>query len=225
MFFHNKWKNYDYPGQSKYYKCLQGIEEKDFTPIDLCSKSLIIPEKNDSVSLIYCSHTLEHLDEKSAKIFLSECLRILKPEGVLRLAPPNTKNSFYIFGVLNSQPKDLDNIKEAYIKYLANETLTDTANLSIEELKALLKLSNNDSRQFFELGKEKQKSFIKFDKNNPDRHISYWDYKNLENFTNDIGFRYLILFYQGSSTAAPFTNIRVFDNTEPHMSFYAEIIK
>jgi predicted SAM-dependent methyltransferase len=224
-FFHNKWKNYDYPGQSKYYKSLQGIEKKDFYAIDLCSKSLVIPEKDNSVSLIYCSHTMEHLDQDSAKRFLFECLRILKPKGILRMILPNTKNSFYNFKVLNSQTKDLDNIKEKYIKYLASLVLTDMSLLSIEELKDLFSLAKDESEDFFLLGKEKYKSSTEFDKNNPDRHISYWDIENLVNFTSNIGFSYCIPSFQGSSVAAPFSNNRVFDNTEPQISFYADIVK
>ena len=224
-FFHNRWKNYDYPGLSKYYKCLQGIEKKDFYAIDLCSKSLVIPEKDDSVSLIYCSHTIEHLEKDSVKRFFSECLRILKPEGVLRVVLPNTKNSFENFKILNDQKKDVEIIKERYIKYLASQVLTDMNLLPIEELKDLFNLAKNESDQFFEIGKKKYKTSTEFNKNNPDRHISYWDIKNLSNFTNEVGFSYYIPSFQGTSVALPFTNNRVFDNTEPQISFYADIIK
>tara|TARA_A100001015_G_C14731093_1_gene609890 strand:+ start:310 stop:780 length:471 start_codon:yes stop_codon:yes gene_type:complete len=65
-FFHNRWKNYDYPGQSKYYKSIQGLEGQDFFPIDLCSNNLSIPEDDVSIELIYCSHTLEHIDYSSS---------------------------------------------------------------------------------------------------------------------------------------------------------------
>ena len=80
-FFHKKWKNYDYPGQSKYYVNLQGVKGKTYSPIDLCTAALRIPESNSSVALIYSGHTLEHLEEDAAKKFLRECHRILKPEG------------------------------------------------------------------------------------------------------------------------------------------------
>ena len=72
-FYHPKWKNYDYPGQSAYYKCLQGIDGTDFNAINLCAVSLDIPEEDNSVALIYCSHTLEHLEAGAAKRFLREC--------------------------------------------------------------------------------------------------------------------------------------------------------
>ena len=49
-----------------------------FFHIDLCAKNLVIPENNETVSLIYCSHTLEHLALEASKRFLQECYRILK---------------------------------------------------------------------------------------------------------------------------------------------------
>ena len=72
-FFHKRWTNYDYPGQSGYYQNLQGIEGKDFYSIDLNNINLKIPEIDESVELIYCSHTLEHLDNQSSLKVLNEC--------------------------------------------------------------------------------------------------------------------------------------------------------
>ena len=66
---------------------------------------------------------------------------------------------------------------------------------------------------------------VKFDGSNPDRHITFWDYKKLIDLTDSLEFSSCIPVYQGSSVAAPFTNINVFDTTEPHISFYVEIVK
>jgi predicted SAM-dependent methyltransferase len=43
----------------------------------------------NSVECIYTSHMLEHLSRDEALFFLSESLRILKTEGVLRIAVPD----------------------------------------------------------------------------------------------------------------------------------------
>lgn len=45
--------------------------------------------KNQSCSIIYNEHFLEHLTIENASIFLSECYRILQPGGVLRIAMPS----------------------------------------------------------------------------------------------------------------------------------------
>jgi len=44
---------------------------------------------NDSVDVIYSSHTLEHLDRTQGLQFIAECYRILKPGGVLRIVVPD----------------------------------------------------------------------------------------------------------------------------------------
>lgn len=38
---------------------------------------------------MYCSHFLEHLDIESSDKFLTECLRCLKPNGILRIVVPD----------------------------------------------------------------------------------------------------------------------------------------
>jgi len=53
-----------------------------------CRKSLPFP--NNSVKGIFCEHFLEHMDyEEEAPRFLSECYRVLKRNGVIRLIVPD----------------------------------------------------------------------------------------------------------------------------------------
>lgn len=224
-FFHNRWKNYDFPGNSKYYKNLQGIEGKDFHGINLCNPLLTVPEKDDSVSLIYCSHTLEHLDLKSSTRFLKECFRILRPNGVLRVALPNTKNDFYLYRCLVDQTSDIDIIKTNYMRDVAEHILSDTKNLKTHVINDLLKSSQNDSNKFVKNLMQEHKSLFEFKASNPERHINYWDFETLINSVLNVGFKNCIPAYQGSSVVLPFSNLNVFDNTEPHIAFYADIIK
>tara|TARA_B110000967_G_scaffold209987_2_gene269244 strand:+ start:6489 stop:7040 length:552 start_codon:yes stop_codon:yes gene_type:complete len=69
-----------------------------FVHVDLCDMDHIdyqsriddLPMFDDnSVSLIYSSHSFEYFDRFEASIALKEWYRILKPNGVLRLAVPN----------------------------------------------------------------------------------------------------------------------------------------
>ena len=50
-----------------------------------------IPYPDNSVDVIIASHFLEHLDRKEGKKFLSECLRVLKNSGIIRLTVPDTE--------------------------------------------------------------------------------------------------------------------------------------
>lgn len=224
-FFHARWKNYDYPGQSLYYKSIQGLNGKDFIAINLCDKSLSIPEIDNSISLIYCSHTLEHLEEVAARNFLRECYRILKPGGILRVALPNTSNHFYYARSLNSQSNCSRDLKKIYIVDAAGHLVADSRKLSIEEINKLFLASNGDSTEFYKLIQRHHHGATIFDGSNPERHISYWDYEKLIEVCMEIDYTSIIPAYQGSSTADPFTNINIFDTTEPHLSFYADIIK
>jgi hypothetical protein len=49
--------------------------------------------------------------------------------------------------------------------------------------------------------------------------------ENLAEIIKKIGFKFIIPNYQGNSVGYPFRNLHVFDNTEQHMSIYADIIK
>ena len=56
-----------------------------------CDAIKRIPEKENSVSTVYCSHMLEHFDLDEAKSFLNEVSRVLKNGGALRIAVPDLK--------------------------------------------------------------------------------------------------------------------------------------
>jgi predicted SAM-dependent methyltransferase len=48
-----------------------------------------IPFPNRSFDVVYHSHVLEHFSKANAKIFIRECKRVLRPQGVLRIAVPD----------------------------------------------------------------------------------------------------------------------------------------
>ena len=50
-----------------------------------------IPLGDASVDVLYSSHMREHLDRDEAKSFLAEAYRVLKPEGIVRVAVPDLR--------------------------------------------------------------------------------------------------------------------------------------
>ena len=56
-----------------------------------------IPHAGGTVDAVYSSHMLEHLDRGEAWSFLAECRRVLKPDGILRLAVPDLRNAAYTY--------------------------------------------------------------------------------------------------------------------------------
>ena len=48
-----------------------------------------IPFQENSFDLVYHSHVLEHFSKQDGAKFISECFRVLKPGGILRIAIPD----------------------------------------------------------------------------------------------------------------------------------------
>src|SRR5206468_6458028 len=48
-----------------------------------------IPFPDDTFEVVYHSHVLEHFPREGAREFLRECLRVLKPGGILRVVVPD----------------------------------------------------------------------------------------------------------------------------------------
>lgn len=224
-FQHPRWINYDYPGVSDYYKSIQGLENRDFYPIDLGLNDLVLPFKSGSVSLIYCAHTLEHLETEKAIHFLKECSRILKLNGALRVAVPNSESDFYFSSIIFSQDHIDGRAKAAAARSSASHLLASSNSLSDEAILEDLIESAFDAERYMRIAKQKRGVPDKFDAKNPGGHVSYWNHKNLSALARPCGFTSYLPLYRGSTTQAPFRNLDVFDTTEPHISLYGEFVR
>ena len=67
-----------------------------FTRLDLTNP---LPYDDQVVDLIFLSHVLEHFDYTSGKRLLRECRRVIKSDGVLRIAVPDASK---LFGLYNA---------------------------------------------------------------------------------------------------------------------------
>jgi len=66
------------------------IEQADFPHVDYKTSIDRLPMFEDgTVDLIYCSHALEYFDRLEAMEVLKEWRRVLKPNGILRVAVPD----------------------------------------------------------------------------------------------------------------------------------------
>ncbi|MDE0863627.1 MAG: methyltransferase domain-containing protein [Rubripirellula sp.] len=91
----------------------------DWTNIDLVASSPEVreydlrkglPFPDGSFDAVYHSHVLEHLDPTSAEEMLRECVRVLKPEGVLRIVVPDLEGiAREYLRTLESAASDRDN--------------------------------------------------------------------------------------------------------------------
>ena len=97
------------------YNLLDGWLNTDLTykkgEIGFLDASKTFPFENDSFDYIYSEHIFEHLNFKQELNMLTECFRILKPNGVMRLATPNMQFLFDLY--LNPN----DDINKEYIDW------------------------------------------------------------------------------------------------------------
>ena len=72
------WENCDFAPQSKLVR-----------QVDLLKK---LPYKNSTFDIVYCSHFIEHIHLDQVLEFITECKRVLKPNGLIRLVLPDFEN-------------------------------------------------------------------------------------------------------------------------------------
>lgn len=82
--FHYGWENIDILDISKWAAENGYI----FKQVDVTKG---IPKPDNSVDIILASHLMEHFAREQGLAFLEECSRVLKPNGLIRLAVPDTR--------------------------------------------------------------------------------------------------------------------------------------
>lgn len=96
----------------------------DWTNVDFVStgKGVIahnlndgIPFADSSFDVIYHSHVLEHFSKKEAELFLRECYRVLRPQGVLRVVVPDLEQIVRIY--LTALEKAISGLPEWAFNY------------------------------------------------------------------------------------------------------------
>ena len=76
--FHKEWINVDMTSNSPY----------------VISHNLLkkFPFHKNQFDVVYNSHVLEHFPKEKAPYFVSECFRVLKPGGLIRVGVPDLEN-------------------------------------------------------------------------------------------------------------------------------------
>ena len=100
-----------------------------------------LPFENNYLSAIYASHLLEHLYLEEARCLLQECLRVLRPRGVLRIVVPDL-NAFVMEYVrekqLENPPEGLSPADKLNKSLMYHDSQPPSGNLIYRLYKALI---------------------------------------------------------------------------------------
>lgn len=80
--------------------------------VDVCEP---LPFEDNVADALFHEHLLEHLSPDTVQVFLRECLRILKPSGLLRMGLPNIH--FYMQLLAHAEAGTLTEDEQAFIDW------------------------------------------------------------------------------------------------------------
>ena len=70
---------------------IENIEWNRVNSIQFADATKTLPLEDSTVECMYTSHMFEHLSQNGAESFLKEALRVLKVDGILRIAVPDLR--------------------------------------------------------------------------------------------------------------------------------------
>jgi len=225
-FSHPRWTCYDFQAKSKTYKKVQGTLNKDFYHIDLMDNDSHINLPDNSVSLIYCSHTLEHLGKKGILNFLKESERVLSPGGICRISLPDINQHSRLLTSLRDSNKSNEEKFDSYLKEFLYDLLARSRDIQIQILKSITLEENINPERII----NRLKLMINidddyFDPDNPHHHVNLVDYKLIKSLCRDLSFKCCVQQNYNSSFSEIFLNKYLFDTTRPDSSIYIELLK
>ena len=98
-------------------------QEKMLLPINLLNG---IPFKDETFDFVYHSHVIEHFSKESAPKFLMECYRVLKQNGVIRIAFPDLEQIVYHYTRLLKELKGGNMLYESDYDWIMLELYDQT---------------------------------------------------------------------------------------------------
>ena len=121
---------------SRYLEGYVHIDIADYEHIDIrTSIDKLNTIDDDIVSEIYASHVLEYFDRNEVESVLKEWMRVLKKDGILRIAVPNFEALIKVYSEVNDLNKILGplygkwNIGED--KHIYHKTVYDMESLTV----------------------------------------------------------------------------------------------
>ncbi len=155
---------------------------------------------NNTVSMIYCSHLIEHLLNKHVRFMIKESYRVMKKNGIIRLTCPDAKKIFDLYSTNNhilrtwSPGKSFLDYYDAYLFSLFTYSSPSSPNITglkkytkQEFEKILLTRGYEETNNFFY--EENKKWYNQYKSQYTGHHINWWDFNKLEKYLSEAGFR------------------------------------
>ncbi len=231
-FDHPYWKNLDLP--SEWYR---DVQKDELISVDLteCNRW---PVEDESIELVYSSHTIEHIPDEAAKMAFSEAYRILVPGGVFRVACPDAdifyetlcfgKKEYWEWRIpwfeaqgtsFNAVSTEDCLVREVGTKKCQFAPPSDAEKLLPETIQKMLRqLTKKEFLDRITQGLDFEKQYAGY-------HINWWTAKKVSSYLEDVGFENSFQRSRNESIARPFQDHKHFDTTHPEMSLYVEAIK
>lgn len=242
-FYHPCWTNIDYTDA---FVKKHGKNTPGFINYDLFSHAPL-PLESDIAEIIYTSHTIEHIDDKSVQNLFNESQRVLRKGGVMRIVTPDTDNAYaawkrndrsYFFWInWEMFNKDFEQqcintpLKDASLAQIFLEDFAAAASqialvgaekrISDDELERLFKeRSYEDALNFCTslCTVERQRRF-------PGSHMNWFNESKLTRMLKEAGFSKVYKSAYMQSHVPVLRNVNFFDKTLPQVSIYMEAVK
>ncbi|MEN9447931.1 MAG: hypothetical protein RJA25_1221 [Bacteroidota bacterium] len=90
------------------------------------------PFENNTFSYVFAEHMIEHITFDEGQLMLNECFRVLKPNGIIRLATPNLDNMVKLL----QEPTKQEHVEyiKCYVERYYGKTYPLLPSLQINEL-------------------------------------------------------------------------------------------
>lgn len=194
-----------------------------------------LPYADNSVDAIYCSHVIEHIENRYVAAMLKECQRVLKPGGIVRITCPDAEflykmttlgnRNFWIRrkAELTQHGIDFDswNIINFFVREIA-APITHGFGHKEEPKFDYYSLFKKISMEEF---MDKMTEGLEFDESNVGSHINWWTVKKLTTALEGAGFHKVIESKCGGSISKYMISRAYFDTSAPWCSLYVEAEK
>lgn len=216
-----------------YYKSRKKFLE---TRIEYDLRKDKIPFNDDSVSNIYISHAIEHVEDDAVNNFIRESYRVLIQGGVLRIACPDSEFLYAISQFENEYWRWRVPSLSRLERYTTDWKSCNQYDFLLRELSTpRMRFYNNrvkDRVMDYESTKALNyddlvrmlKDDLEFRKDHPGDHINNWDFFRLNKLGSKAGFINIVRSKWHGSVSEIMRSDN-FDKTAPQMSLYVEMIK